>query len=76
MHAWAGRHKAAEDSAAVATDLIDRGITTAPQLGAISASADGLLMGVMLTQYPELFGALVCRQPLPDIGRKEHCEAR
>ena len=26
-------------------------------------------MGVMLTQYPELFGALVCRQPLLDMRR-------
>ena len=65
----AGRHKVAEDFAAVATDLIDRGITTAGQLGATGASAGGLLIGVMLTQYPELFGALVCRQPLLDMRR-------
>jgi prolyl oligopeptidase len=65
----AGRHKVAEDFAAVATDLIDRGVTTAPQLAATGASAGGLLMGVMLTQYPELFGALVCRQPVLDMRR-------
>jgi prolyl oligopeptidase len=64
-----GRHKVAEDFAAVATDLIDRGVTTAPQLAASGTSAGGLLMGVMLTQYPELFGALVCRQPLLDMRR-------
>ncbi len=64
-----GRHKVAEDFAAVATDLINRGVTTARHLGAIGASAGGLLMGVMLTQYPELFGALVCRQPLLDMRR-------
>ena len=64
-----GRHKVAEDFAAVAADLIDRGLTTARHLGAIGASAGGLLMGVMLTQYPELFGALVCRQPLLDMRR-------
>jgi prolyl oligopeptidase len=64
-----GRHKVAEDFAAVATDLIDRGVTTARQLGASGASAGGLLMGVMLTQYPELFGALVCRQPLLHMRR-------
>jgi prolyl oligopeptidase len=45
------------------------GVTTAPQLGASGASAGGLLMGVMLTQYPELFGALVCRQALLDMRR-------
>jgi prolyl oligopeptidase len=65
----AGRHKVTEDFAAVATDLIDRGVTTAAQLGACGASAGGLLMGVMLTQYPELFGALVCLQPLLDMRR-------
>jgi len=64
-----GRHKVAEDFAAVATDLIDRGVTTPAQLGASGASAGGLLMGVMLTQYSELFGALVCRQPLLDMRR-------
>ena len=42
-----GRHKVAENFAAVATDLIDRGVTTASQLGAIGVRAGGLLMGVM-----------------------------
>lgn len=65
----AGRHRVHEDFAAVATDLTDRGVTTAGQLGAAGVSAGGLLMGVMLTQYPELFGALVCRQPLLDMRR-------
>jgi prolyl oligopeptidase len=64
-----GRHLVAEDFAAVAGDLIERGVTTAAQLGAMGASAGGLLMGVMLTQHPELFGALVCRQPLLDMRR-------
>jgi prolyl oligopeptidase len=65
----AGRHKVAEDFAAVAGDLIARGVTTAGQLGAAGGSAGGLLMGVMLTQYPDLFGALVCNQPLLDMRR-------
>ncbi|PXX06319.1 prolyl oligopeptidase family serine peptidase [Mycolicibacterium moriokaense] len=63
------RHKVAEDFAAVARDLVAQGVTTAPQLGAEGGSAGGLLMGVMLTQYPELFGALVCRSPLLDMRR-------
>ena len=54
------RHLVYEDFAAVARDLVDRGITTVPQLGAQGGSNGGLLMGVMLTRYPELFGALVC----------------
>jgi prolyl oligopeptidase len=63
------RHKVAEDFAAVAQDLVAQGVTTAPQLGAEGGSAGGLLMGVMLTQYPELFGAVVCKSPLLDMRR-------
>ncbi|MCW2686700.1 MAG: Prolyl oligopeptidase [Mycobacterium sp.] len=64
-----GRHLVAEDFAAVAADLVDRGITTVEQLGAQGGSNGGLLMGIMLTQYPELFGALVCSVPLLDMRR-------
>ncbi len=64
-----GRHKVAEDFAAVARDLVDRGVTTAKQLGAQGGSNGGLLMGIMLTKYPELFGALVCQVPLLDMKR-------
>lgn len=64
-----GRHKVAEDFAAVARDLVGRGITTARQLGAQGGSNGGLLMGIMLTRYPELFGALVCQVPLLDMKR-------
>jgi prolyl oligopeptidase len=64
-----GRHKVAEDFAAVATDLVDRGITTVEQLGARGGSNGGLLMGIMLTKYPEKFGALVCDVPLLDMKR-------
>jgi prolyl oligopeptidase len=65
----AGRHKVDEDFAAVATDLVDRGITTVEQLGAQGGSNGGLLMGIMLTRYPEKFGALVCDVPLLDMKR-------
>jgi prolyl oligopeptidase len=65
----AGRHLVAEDFASVATDLVDRGIATVQQLGAQGGSNGGLLMGVMLTKYPELFGALVCQVPLLDMRR-------
>lgn len=65
----AGRHLVAEDFAAVATDLVDRGITRVEQLGAVGGSNGGLLMGIMLTAYPHLFGALVCQVPLLDMRR-------
>ena len=64
-----GRHKSGEDFAAVAQDLVTRGVTTAEQLGAAGSSNGGLLMGIMLTRYPELFGALACSAPLLDMRR-------
>ncbi|MUL81781.1 MULTISPECIES: prolyl oligopeptidase family protein [unclassified Mycolicibacterium] len=63
------RHVVYEDFAAIAADLVRRGITTVEQLGASGGSNGGLLMGVMLTHYPELFGALVCSVPLLDMKR-------
>jgi prolyl oligopeptidase len=63
------RHRVYEDFAAVAADLVDRGITTRARLGIEGASNGGLLMGVMLTRYPELFGAIVCQVPLLDLRR-------
>ncbi|WP_333618671.1 prolyl oligopeptidase family serine peptidase [Dietzia sp.] len=63
------RLRAYEDFAAVARDLVGRGITTPEQLGAYGGSNGGLLMGVMATRYPELFGAIVCAVPLLDMRR-------
>ncbi|KZS71186.1 peptidase [Mycobacterium kansasii] len=65
----ADRHKVAEDFASVATDLVKRELTTVEQLGARGGSNGGLLMGIMLTKYPEKFGALVCDVPLLDMKR-------
>ncbi|HEY4018980.1 MAG TPA: prolyl oligopeptidase family serine peptidase [Pseudonocardiaceae bacterium] len=63
------RMRAYEDFAAVAEDLVSRGITTVGQLGTIGGSNGGLLTGVMLTRYPELFGAIVIQVPLLDMLR-------
>lgn len=63
------RHKVYEDFSSIARDLVARGITTADRLGAVGGSNGGLLMGVMLTRYPELFGAIVCQVPLLDMRR-------
>ena len=65
----ANRHKAYEDFAAVAQDLFKRGITSPKHLGAQGGSNGGLLTGNMLTQYPELFGAVVVQVPLLDMKR-------
>ncbi|MCA8950051.1 MAG: S9 family peptidase [Planctomycetes bacterium] len=63
------RHKAYEDFAAVAEDLIARKITSPKHLGVQGGSNGGLLVGNMLTMYPELFGAVVCQVPLLDMLR-------
>lgn len=65
----ANRHKAYEDFAAVAQDLVKRGITSPQHLGVQGGSNGGLLTGNMLTQYPELFGAVVVQVPLLDMKR-------
>ena len=58
-----------QDFAAVAEDLVARGISTPESLGILGGSNGGLLMGVMLTRYPKLFGAIVCQVPLLDMYR-------
>lgn len=71
----AKRLRAYEDFAAVAEDLVSRGVTTGPRLGAMGGSNGGLLMGNMLTLYPEHFGAIVCAVPLLDMKRYTHLSA-
>jgi prolyl oligopeptidase len=63
------RNKAYEDFAAVAKDLAARKVTSAKHLGCLGGSNGGLLVGNMLTQYPELFAAIVCQVPLLDMQR-------
>ncbi|MCC8362900.1 prolyl oligopeptidase family serine peptidase [Lysobacter sp. A6] len=68
----ANRHKAYEDFAAVAEDLVKSGLTTQKRLGIMGGSNGGLLMGNMLVQYPQLFGAIVVQVPLLDMKRYSH----
>lgn len=63
------RHRAYEDFAAVARDLSARGVASPARLGCAGGSNGGLLVGNMLTQYPELFGAVSCGVPLLDMRR-------
>ncbi len=66
------RQRAYDDMAAVAEDLIARDITSAEHLGVQGGSNGGLLTGVMLTQRPELWGAVVVQVPLLDMKRFNH----
>ncbi len=58
-----------DDFIAVAEDLVARKITSKARLGAMGGSNGGLLMGVMFTQRPDLFHAIVCQVPLLDMLR-------
>jgi prolyl oligopeptidase len=58
-----------DDFAAVAEDLITRKITSPLHLGIQGGSNGGLLMGVQLTQRPELWRAVVVQVPLLDMLR-------
>ena len=53
----------------MAEDLTDTGVTAPAKLGIYGGSNGGLLVGALLTQRPELFGAVVCAVPLLDMLR-------
>jgi prolyl oligopeptidase len=63
------RQKAYDDFFAVSQDLITRKITSPRRLGIMGGSNGGLLMGVALTQRPELYNAIVVQVPLFDMIR-------
>jgi len=63
------RQRAYEDFFAVSEDLIERGVTSPKKLGAVGRSNGGLLMGVVLTQRPDLYNAIDCGVPLFDMKR-------
>jgi prolyl oligopeptidase len=63
------RQRAYDDFIAVAQDLIARGVTSPKRMGIEGRSNGGLLMGVMLTERPDLFGAIHCGSPLLDMRR-------
>lgn len=65
----ANRQKAYDDFFAVSEDLIARKITSPRRLGIMGGSNGGLLMGVALTQRPELYNAIVVQVPLFDMIR-------
>ncbi|ADV14750.1 serine protease, S9A family peptidase [Mesorhizobium australicum WSM2073] len=64
-----GKRLAHDDFAAVAADLVRRGITLPRRIAAEGGSNGGLLIANMLTRYPEHFGALFCTVPLIDMRR-------
>ena len=65
----ANKQKSYDDFAAVAEDLVARRITKPQRLGIQGGSNGGLLVGAVMLQRPELFGAVVCSVPLLDMRR-------
>jgi len=66
---YAGKRLAHDDFAAVAADLVRRGVTTPKRIAAQGGSNGGILISNMLVRYPERFGALFCTIPLIDMRR-------
>jgi prolyl oligopeptidase len=64
-----GKRLSHDDFAAVAADLVRRGITRPGRIAAEGGSNGGLLIANMLTRFPERFGALFCTIPLIDMRR-------
>jgi prolyl oligopeptidase len=63
------KQRSYDDFIAVAQDLVQRKITSPEKLGIEGGSNGGLLVGAVVTQRPELFGAVVCQVPLLDMKR-------
>jgi len=63
------RQNVYDDFIAVCEDLVDWGITSPEHLGIQGGSNGGLLVGVAMTQRPDLFNAIVCQVPLLDMKR-------
>ncbi len=66
---YAGKRLTHDDFAAVAADLVRRGVTRPNRIAAEGGSNGGILITNMLTRYPERFGALFCTIPLIDMRR-------
>jgi prolyl oligopeptidase len=64
-----------DDFAAVGRDLIARKVTSPRRLGIMGGSNGGLLMGVEMTQHPELWNAVDIQVPLLDMLRFEQIAA-
>lgn len=62
-------YKAFEDFEAVARDLVTRKITSPRHLGIEGRSNGGLLVASTMLRHPELYGAVVCGNPLIDMQR-------
>ena len=63
------KHLSHDDFAAVAADLVSRGVARPERIAAEGGSNGGILISNMFTRFPERFGALFCTIPLIDMYR-------
>ena len=66
------RQRSFDDFIAVADDLVKAGLATPQTLGIMGGSNGGLLVGAVMLQRPDLFGAVACQVPLLDMRRYHH----
>jgi prolyl oligopeptidase len=69
------RQRIYDDFAAVGKDLVTRKITSPRHLGIEGGSNGGLLMGVEMTQHPDMWNAVIIAVPLLDMPRFEQIAA-
>jgi prolyl oligopeptidase len=65
------RQTSFDDFIAAAEWLCGQGITTPGRLGIFGGSNSGLLVAAVMTQRPDMFGAVLCIAPLLDMVRYE-----
>lgn len=63
------RQNVFDDLYAVSEEMIAKNITSPKHLGIMGGSNGGLLVGVAMTQRPDLYNAVVCQVPLLDMKR-------
>jgi prolyl oligopeptidase len=66
------RQKAYDDFYAVAEDLVRTRVTLKKKIAISGRSNGGLLVGVAMTQRPDLYGAVIAGSPLEDMQRYSH----
>jgi prolyl oligopeptidase len=66
------RQNAYDDFHAVAEDLVKAGISAPGRIAASGRSNGGLLVGVLMEQRPDLYGAIVMGSPLTDMRAYSH----
>lgn len=62
-----GKLMGSDDVASVARDLIGLGVTDSDHLAFRGESNGGLIAGLLMTRYPELFAAISCGAPILDM---------